>query len=146
MAHSLSSGFIVFKPWSHTDRRHMLFLESGPYPTRDEAASAQRALPYPTYLARLELIQDLFLEAVLERDKARRRAILDEPQKVPKTLPFLGATWSPRAPQRLKIETRQQMLCQNVYDVLLSLEPQKDESRQLLVLELLDRENAKISP
>lgn len=98
--------FILFRPWSHTNRRQMIEILDGPFPSIEEAT---KALPQqtPYALAQIGKLLPLgtFVEDIDWASKEGRAAaaqLIEAP-------PYISVSWSARSPDKLKGHSRPQI-------------------------------------
>jgi hypothetical protein len=144
-------GHFLFRPWSHTDRRHVVTLVDGPFEAPESLEAARDACsemkPQRCFL---EPIDALDQAAVILGDKKREKHILKVGGDglTEADLKFLAASWSPRSPNRLSIESRLTPLRWNAYKFAKteSIIRTDEPDRKFFVMELLDPVGATISP
>lgn len=142
------SVFLLFRPWSHTNRRQMIAITGGPFRSADDLGSASKETG-TSFGCRIDPISALSFEEVMQKDEDIRNGILSTRGTKPcaKDMPFVSASWSELAPGRLKIHSRRMMLRQTAYEwAEFCADLPENKSRQFFVLELLDPENARLSP
>ncbi len=144
------SAYFIFRPWSHTDRRHVVALCGGPYQNIDALNAAAKTLDVkrPQH-CHLEPIDTIDRVELVKSDAKRRARILkkDASPMTQKDLMFVGVSWSPRSPVRLNIESRAMALRTDAYnfsqtEATISGEPE----RIFMLMTLLDPVTADLSP
>jgi len=144
-------GYFLFRPWSHTDKRHILKIVSGPQDKEKHLnqlgrmssvyAEAQRCL--------LEPMTSLDFAQVCSSDTARTKRILKlgEDGITQADLQFLCVSWTPKSPQHLKVESRPMIMRRDAYQFSLCEQDNcEDEARKFFVMTFLDPATANISP
>jgi hypothetical protein len=95
--------FVVFRPWSHTDRRQMLAIMEGPFSSIDEAT---RALPRHETYARAQ-VGTIFPIGTFT-DTSEEALEVDTTTTPPHTemLSCIAISWTARTPGKLRAESR----------------------------------------
>ncbi len=134
-------AFYAFRPWSHTDRRHMLMVIS------DRSDSVEALGVAPTQILRLFDLTDAMAEEAQRADEPVRARLLNDPDKGWKDYAYLAVSWSPRAPSKLRIESREFLLRYDAHDwAEFRRDQNAEKGRVFFVAQLMDPANAKTSP
>lgn len=144
-------AYALFRPWSHTDKRHVVKLASGLHASEDGLLTAQHAHDgHMLYRCLLEPMTSLDFVGVVRSDTDRIDRIMQDDYG-PLTnadLPFLSVSWTKGSPDQLRIESRRMALRKYAFDQcnLASEFPATKAARTYFILTLLDPEAAIISP
>lgn len=145
-------AYFAYRPYSHTDRRQVLTLSSGPFATRqalDVALNEDKSL----HGCRLTPLGATNLVDIRLRDEEIYRALRKKQKKnntkkiTAEDLPFIAASWTPRASTRLKLESRRMALFYRATEwAELEQEAHEGKKRSLFVIELTHPATATTSP
>lgn len=150
-AEMYQGGFMLFRPWTQTDKRHTLKIASMPYESERILNQAKRLQSDPlAQRCRLEPVDLITLEAAQKSDKKRNKRVLDG--DIPLTgladadMTFVPVSWSSTSAQYLNVVGPRTMMKVNAlaWALTLSEVPQAAEMK-FYILTLLDPETTTLS-
>ncbi len=145
-----SPGFFLFRPWSHTDKRHVLKLLSPSFGKKSLVKKALANSSAPgAQSCFLEPVEGLDFDEVHLSDKTRVEKILspDFAGLKPKHFQFVSVSWAPDSPRQLRVESRPMVLRRDAYLFALTEgDICMDKRRIFCVMTLLSPKTARLSP
>lgn len=122
------TGMFGFRLWSHTDKRHMLTLTTGPLDALDGVTGQ---------VARLKRLSPENETLAAQSDVPRRERLLH--LKRAGDFRFLAVSWSERAPIRLRVESVRMILEHDAFSWAEFMQDQKPK-RVVYLMELVQTE------
>lgn len=122
------TGMFGFRLWSHTDKRHMLTLTTGPLDALDGVTGQ---------VARLKRLSAENRTQAMQSDVPRRERLLH--LKRAGDFRFLAVSWSERAPIRLRVESVRMILEHDAFSWAEFMQGKKPK-RVVYLMELVQTE------
>lgn len=143
--------YALFRPWSHTDKRHVIKIMGELHHSEEQLIEEKHRLDDPTlHGCLLEPMTSLdFIETVKSDDERIKRIVQDGYGDLKNAdLPFLSVSWTKNTPEQLRIESRRMALRRYAFEQcdLASQFPHTKALHSYFILTLLEPETAILSP